>query len=155
MKLTALAFVASTASVLAGQALSQSTELDDVGRAIMGHDAFMQRCVDDALEISVAAVIAAGEIPTDEFKELFASRQREICDTTYDGTNVCMEGGASKAIEHFSKYNAIVAKKLRDPLTRADDYKAYLGIKEFYDRETAALQELMAGESGLCDAADQ
>lgn len=155
MKHMVLACVASVASVFAGQALSQSAELDDVGKAIMGHEAFMQRCADDGLAVSVAELTEAGEIPSDKFKELYASQQRELCDTAYDGINVCMEGGASKAIEHMSTFNETIAKKMRDPLTRADDYKTYLNIKEFNDREIVALQELMAGESSHCDMANQ
>lgn len=150
MKLTVLAFVASGASVIAGQAWPQSTDTD-VGKAIMGHDAFMQRCVDDALAISVAIVTEAGEVATDDFKELFSSRQREICDTTYDGTNVCIEGGAAKAMEYLSTYNETISKKLSDPLTRASEYKTYLHIKDYNDREIAALQKLMAGESSHCE----
>lgn len=151
MKLTVLACVASVTSVFAGQAMSQSAELDDVGKAIMGHEAFIQRCVDEAMERNVATAIEMGEIPTEDGKAELEAALRKLCDAAYEGVNVCMEGGASRAGEKFSQMNALVAKKLRDPLTRADDYRSYLTFKEFYDRETEALQELMAGESSHCE----
>ena len=152
MTFKTLAFATSVACVLATQIHSQST--DDVRKAIMGHEAFMQRCVADGWEATVAQMKEEGEIPSDGLKDEFMRVGRELCDMNYDGINVCMAGGASKAIAALSNRNARVSKLLRDPLTRADQYSAYQNIQKIYERELAALEALQAGQSSYCDVAD-
>lgn len=150
MKLKTTALVASVASVLAGQAWPQSTDID-VGKAIMGHEAFMHRCVVEGVERNVAIAIGKGEVLTEDDIAEYGVSLRKLCDVAYEGVNVCMEGGAAKADARISQFNALIAKKLSDPLTRASDYRAFLSLKEFHDWELAALQELMAGETNHCE----
>ncbi|MCY3878475.1 MAG: hypothetical protein OXF74_04755 [Rhodobacteraceae bacterium] len=156
MKFKTLASAASVASVFAKHVRSESTELDDVRKAVIEHDAFMQRCVTDRWDETVAELKEAGEDPSEDFHDEFFRVQRNICGKTYDGINVCTTSGALKAISTITRYNSRVTKFLRDPPTRASDYKkVYLGMKELYAREIAALLALEAGQSSNCDVTDQ
>ncbi|MDE0534337.1 MAG: hypothetical protein OXI01_23235 [Albidovulum sp.] len=154
MKFTSLALATSVACAFATLVHAESTELDDVRKAVLGHEAFMQRCVTDRWDDTVLVMQAAGEEISEAFEEEFFKVQRTICDNTYDGINVCTTDGALKAISQITRNTNRIAKFLRDPLTRASDYKVYLSLKELYAREIAELSELQAGQSSFCDVAD-
>ena len=125
---------------------------DDVRAAVMGHEAFMQRCATDY--VARTARTPDADPSDDEARqhaELAERLARETCDVMYRGTNVCTEAGAVYAMGLWRPILNAIDEKLADPLTPADDYRSFESLKRQYEAEKAALNDLIAGRSDYCN----
>ena len=148
------------ASVLAAGAIAillglgtsaQADEADDVRKVVMGHEAFIQRCVQDHID-SLAE--ETGVDPTslsDRAMELARGNARKVCENFYRQLNVCVAGGAARGILRTREIMAKIEKVLTDPLTRAQDYETYRRLEKTSERELAALHDLNDGRTNYCD----
>ena len=139
---------AGIALVLMGASAS-ANEADDVRKAVMGHEAFLQRCMQETVQ---AGAENAGATVTDELTKQAERHVRKLCENYYKDINVCMPDGTTKAAEWLGKVIAGLDKILLDPLTRASDYDLYQSMKEGAERELMALQDMTEGRTNYCDA---
>ncbi len=140
---------AGIALVLMG-ASAQADDAADVRKAVMGHEAFLQRCVDEQI-VAAAAEAGVDAAVIEEVGELGRQQVRRLCENYYKQVNVCMPGGTANAIDRMQKIIHELNKKLTDPLTRAQDYDLYGRMKRNSERELVALHDMAEGRTNYCD----
>lgn len=148
----ALALAAGAIAVLLSLVTStQADDTDDVRRAVMGHEAFIQRCIEGMIgDLADAANFDPATL-TDRDMKFVKEQARKGCEAHYREVNVCMPGGTAKAINKIDRVMAKLEKILSDPLTRAQEYKSSQVVKIGLERELAALRDLMNGSTDYCD----
>ena len=135
---------AGIALILIG-ASANADEADEVRKAIMGHEAFMQRCGEDVQQIVIEE---SEEFDANKSYEPFG---RMLCEPYYEKSNVCVEGGTVKVVEKLKRMMARANEKLTDPLTPADEYTAVIVATRTIENELAALDDLVSGRTNYCD----
>ncbi len=122
----------------------------------MGHEKFVVRCLNDLVGMYMATLKerTAGMSPTEFARYTLddIDRKRAMRDGYYEGVNVCLEGGATSALDKMQTDIADIEKGLSDPLTRADDYELLVRAKERLTMEVTALEALVADLSTYCGA---
>ena len=154
ISIRASALMAGAIAILLGLGASaQADDTDDVRRAVMGHEAFIQRCVQGLVgDLADRANFDPASLSDKEMK--FVELQaRKGCDAYYQEINICMPGGATKAINKIDRIMTKLEKILSDPLTRAQEYSNSQTIKVTLGRELAALNDLLEGNADYCDVA--
>jgi hypothetical protein len=110
---------------------------DEVLKAVLGHEAFFQRCVDDQIAIIADnAGVPISRIPADLMNDV-VTKGKERCDIYYRGINVCMEESLAYAIRTMEKM--------------IDDTNTSSTLKGDFIRELAALNDLAEGRVDYCD----
>ena len=122
---------------------------ESVRRAVMGHEAFIVRCVDDTIDATLKRAYRNSQ---DRQRKRIRDQVRDFCETYYTGVNVCVPGGADEAIAKLEQTKKEIEAMLADPLTRADRYDAISSLGNGLDRELTALRDLAEGRSGYCGA---
>ncbi|MDE0712508.1 MAG: hypothetical protein OXH60_10295 [Rhodospirillales bacterium] len=144
--------VAGAIAVLLGLVTSaQADDADDVRRAVMGHEAFIQRCVQDHIDGLEEETGVDSATLSDRAMEVARGSARNVCEGFYKELNVCVAGGAARGILRTREIAAKIEKVLTDPLTRAQDYETYHRLKKTSERELAALHDLKDGRTDYCD----
>ena len=145
-------------AAMATGALAYADEFESVQKAVMGHEAFIVRCVDDKMasvdpEMFARDLANKSESEKEDYMVEVRGIFRQVCDEMYDGFNVCMTDGATSAIAEHQSFIAIIDDDLLNPTTRAENYKALLTIKSDYEREITALDDLRSGKTEYCNVA--
>ena len=129
---------------------AQADEAEDVRRAVMGHEAFIQRCVQDHIDGLEEETGVDSATLSDRAMEVARGSARNVCEGFYKELNVCVQGGAARGILRTREIVAKIEKVLTDPLTRAQDYETYHRLKKTSERELAALHDLKDGRTDYC-----
>ena len=121
----------------------------------MGHEAFMERCAEDAMARGEDALFADTADMSEFEAERYVERARDVvrrtCDMLYRDVNVCTDTGPVYVMGLWRPILAAAEEQLADPLTRADEYRALEAAKLHIEAEKAALDDLIAGRTDYCD----
>ena len=150
INIRALVMAAGVITILFGTG-AQADDADDVRRAVMGHEAFIQRCIQDHIDSLEEETGVDPATFSDSDMERARNGARQVCENFYRQMNVCVTGEAARGILRTRKILAEVEKKLTDPLTRAQDYETYRRLKNTSERELVALDDLLKGRTDYCD----
>ena len=85
------------ATILLGLGVdAQADEADDVRRAVMGHEAFIQRCIQDHIDSLEEETGIDPDTMPDATMQLAQGNARKVCENFYKQLNVCgWPGGSS------------------------------------------------------------
>ena len=130
---------------------AHADEADEVRRAVMGHEAFVERCIEERVIVTAGLLDVDLESMSDSDMNMARKSGRRICEAYYEGINVCMPDGPAKAKAVVANVIEAVSGLLNDPLTRADDYESYSRLKDTAVSESLALDDLIAGRTSYCN----
>lgn len=138
--------------------LTAPARADDAGaksirQAVMGHEAFILRCVED--QIDASSLRRAYERSQGWERDRIVAAARDLCESYYRGVNVCAAGGTDEAVKRLGQTKGEIEAALSDPLTRADNYEAILKLDKDVDRELTALRDLAEGRTDYCHGSNQ
>ena len=130
---------------------AQADDTDDVRRAVMGHEAFIQRCMQDTVDaLARGRSINPATMPKNVRKQMLEGT-RTVCESFYQQVNVCMPGGVVDGIVRVETVMVELDKVLTDPLTRAQTYDKFHLLKKAGERELVALHDMKEGRTDYCD----
>ncbi len=126
--------------------------VEDVRRAVMGHEAFIQRCVEDLFRVALDQ-LGEGEAAISVMMEdeEMLEMGRVSCDAYYKDINVCVEGGAASAINKLESHAQELDEQLADPSTRLKEYRNTESTRKSIEFELIALRALREGQADYCD----
>ena len=177
-KIRSLRLSALSAAFLIAAALTPTTSWsaderspEEIRQLILGHEAFIRQCIrrirDQNMSPEVKAFLDNYDFKKHGSRSLEAAfdyldaaeaKARKVCERMYEGVNVCEREagrGALLAIERLTADLAEANGRLRDPLTRADEFEVTASAIESLNAELTALRTLAADRSDPCDTTVQ